>query len=107
MSKNSFALVLLAGACCLVFSQESRAEVTTMTEVSYYEPTNSMRAIAVTSADYATLAYYDVSHWGQVNKDDTTLTMFWGTVYDGIDAYNEEFVPYDPNADYTMNCTLD
>lgn len=99
--RNYLALMLMAGACCLVFSREARADVVTITDVSYYEPTNSIRAWAATSADYDTLAYYDVSHWGQVNKDDTALTMFWATNY-GYDAYNEEYFPYDPSADFTI-----
>jgi hypothetical protein len=100
--RNSLALMLLAGACCLVFSQEAKADVNTLTEVSYYEPTNSILAWAETIPDYDTLAYYELGHWGLVFKNDTQITMFNGGSYDGNDAYYEEFFPYDPDADYTI-----
>jgi hypothetical protein len=100
--RNSLALMLLAGACCLVFSQEAKADVNTITEVTYYEPTNSIFAWAEIMVDYDTLAYYEAGYWGQVSKDDVGLTMFNGAIYDGNDGYYEGFFPYDPDADYTI-----
>jgi hypothetical protein len=94
--------MLLAGACCLVFSQEAKADVNTITEVSYYEPTNSILAWAEITTDYDTLAYYEVGYWGQVSKDDVGLTMFSGAIYDNNDVFYEEYFPYDPDADYTI-----
>ena len=94
--------ILLAAFCCLLFFQAARA-VSTVTDLSYYEPTNSIRVTATTYFDYDTWCYYNVSHWGQVLKNDEQLgDIFVGTMYDGIDAYNELYFPYDPNADYTV-----
>jgi hypothetical protein len=100
--RNPLAIMLLAGACCLVFSQEAKADVNTITEVSYYEPTNSLLAWAEITTDYDTLAYYEVGYWGQLSKDDVGLTMFSGAIYDNNDVYYEEYFPYDPDADYTI-----
>jgi len=69
--RNSLALMLLAGACCLVFSQGVKADVNSITEVSYYEPTNSIYAWAEVMPDYDTLAYYCFDDWGRFVKTTT------------------------------------
>lgn len=99
--RNSLALMLLAGACCLVFSQAAKADVNTITEVSYYEPTNSILAWAEVIPDYDTLAYYCFDDWGQISKDDAVVSSFWGGSCDN-ESYYEEFFPYDPDAQYTI-----
>src|SRR5438105_11661248 len=55
---------------------------------------------------FAQEARAEVDTTGQVNKDDTALTMFWGHIQDdgfgSLDATYEGYFPYDPNADYTI-----
>jgi len=92
--------MLIAGVCCLVIFQEAKADVNTFTDLSYYEPTDSIRVTATTYFDYATWCYYDVNHWGQVSNNNEVLGMFSATMYDGLDAYNEEYYPFDPNEEY-------
>ncbi|HEX8847316.1 MAG TPA: hypothetical protein VF791_21915 [Pyrinomonadaceae bacterium] len=99
--RNSLALMLLAGACYLIFSQEARADVNTITEVSYYEPTNSILAWAEVIPDYDTLAYYCFDDWGEVRKNDVVINSFWGGSCEG-ESYYEGFFPYDPAADYSI-----
>lgn len=101
--RKSLAIMLLTVTCCLVFSQEAKADVSTITEVSYYEPTNSIRAYAWTITDYSTLAYYTVAQWGYVSKNDVVQgDMFYNETFENSDLYYEEFFPYDPAADYTI-----
>lgn len=100
--KNPFSLIMLAAACCFAFSLQARAEVSTITEVSYYEPTNSIFAWAEVSVDYETLAYYCFDNWGDVRKDDESLTMFWGGSCENNWSYYEGFFPYDADADYAI-----
>lgn len=98
--RNSLAVLLLAGACCLAFPRAAKADVYTITGVSYYEPTNSMVAYAEILPDYDTLAYYCVDYWGEVRKNDEVITPYWGGSCDSQLFYDQYF-PYDPSADYT------
>ena len=100
--KKTLSLIILAGACCFVFSPQAKAEVSTITEVSYYEPTNSIFAWAEVSVDYETLAYYCFDNWGDVRKNDESLTMFWGGSCENNWSYYEGFFPYDADADYAI-----
>jgi len=95
--RNSLALLLLAGACCLLFSQQARADVNTITNISYYQPTNSIYAYVDTVMDYDTYVYYSVAHWGYYYKNSNIMDMFAAQNDFGEDAYSEEFFPYDPN----------
>src|SRR5215210_2242111 len=96
-------LTLLAVLCCLSCSQAARADVNTVTDISYYEPTNSIRITATTYFNYDTWCYYDVYQWGYVRKNDEIIgDMFSSYQYDGYDAYNDMYFPYDPTADYTV-----
>lgn len=99
--RNSLALVLLAGVCCLGFSQATKADVNTITQVTYYEPTNSIMAWAEVIPDYDTLAYYCFDDWGEIRKDDVVINSFWGGSCDN-ESYYEAFFAYDPDAEYTI-----
>lgn len=61
-----------------------------------------MYAWVDTVMDYDTFVYYRVSHWGYYYKNGVIMDSFgaWNDL--GEDAYSEEFFPYDPNADYTI-----
>ena len=100
--KRTLSFIILAGVYCFAFSPEAKAEVTTITEVSYYEPTNSIFAWAEVTVDYETLAYYCFDTWGDVRKNDDQLTMFWGGSCENNWSYYEGFFPYDAEADYAI-----
>ncbi|HKP36366.1 MAG TPA: hypothetical protein VJT71_05870 [Pyrinomonadaceae bacterium] len=80
-----------------------------MSVVEYYEPTNSIWVWADTSADYGTFANYCLGHFGYVYKNDVEQTMFNGYTCGEYIAnlYYEVFVPYDPDADYTVEVNSD
>ena len=99
--RKRFVLVLLTSAFTLMFSRDAKGSVECITEVSYYEPTNSILAWAETVPDYETLLYYDVGHWGYVRKYDEPVRDFYGQNYE-TEVYYEEFFPYDPDADYVI-----
>ena len=109
MRKTLFMAVLIA-ACGLAFSQETKAQImASSADVSYYAPTNSIRASVYISPDYSTQAYYCVYFYAYIYKDDVYQTLFGGDNYctSGYcvcagDAYAEKFLPYDPNAEYTI-----
>ena len=100
--RNSFTLALLAATCCFALAHEVKGDVNAITEVSYYEPTNSIFAWAEVTVDYETLAYYCFDNTGIVREDDNVLTMFWGGSCENNSAYYEGFFPYDPEADYSI-----
>ena len=99
--RDFLALILLAGACCIVLSQEAKGDINTITDVSYYEPTNSIFAWAEVVPDYDTLAYYCFDDWGYVRNNDDVVDSFWGGSCDG-ESYYQGFFPYDPNVDYSI-----
>lgn len=95
-------LMLVAAFSCLLFCKSAEG-VSTVTDLSYYEPTNSIRVTVTTYFDYDTWCYYNVSHWAQVFKNDEQIgDTYTGTMYDGIDAYNELYFPYDSDAEYRV-----
>lgn len=51
---KSLRRTFLAVVCCLTFSQPAGADVNTVTDISYFEPTNSIRVTATTYFDYQT-----------------------------------------------------
>jgi len=55
-----------------------------------------------TAIDYDTYVYYSVAHWGYYYKNSDIMDSFGAQNDFGEDAYSEEFFPYDPNADYTI-----
>lgn len=68
-----------------------------------------MRAAVYVSPDYSSQAYYCLVFYGYIYKDDVYQTLMGGDNYCtsgycvcGGDAYGEAFLPYDPNAEYTM-----
>lgn len=93
--------MLITFACTFMCSREAKATVEVITQVSYYEPTNSIFASAETFPDYETLAYYDVGHFGYVRKDETVVSEFYGENYE-TEVYYSDFFPYDPDADYAI-----
>ena len=99
--KNTLSLVLLAVACSFSVSQRAEAEVTVITQLSYYEPTNSIYASAETFPDYETLCYYAVGHTGYVRNGEDIVADFNGESYDNEVSWGD-FLPYDPNADYEI-----
>src|SRR4051812_29810349 len=99
--RNMLSFVLLAVACCLSLSQRVTAEVTVITQISYYEPTNSIYASAETFPDYETLSYYVVGHNGYVRNGENIVAEFNGESYDNEVSWGD-FLPYDANADYEI-----
>ena len=99
--RSSLVLILLAAACCFVSAQKVRADVVTVSDASYYEPTNSIWAWSEVRADYGTLASYCIGNVAYVYKNDVEVAMFNGSSCDNA-VYGEVFLPYDPNAEYMV-----
>ena len=94
-------LMLTVAACYLVFLREAKADVIAVSDVSYYEPTDSIWAWSEVHADYGTLASYCIGDVAYVYKNDVEVSMFNGSSCDSA-VYGEVFLPYDPNAEYTV-----
>ena len=99
--RNALSLSLLSVACCLLFAQRTKADVTVITQLSYYEPTNSLYASAETFPDYETLSYYAVGHTGYVRNGEDIIAEFNGESYDTEVSWGD-FLPYNPDADYEI-----
>jgi hypothetical protein len=100
--KNSLALLLLASACCLIYLQPAKADVTSYTNISYYEPTNSIYALGEVLTDYDTLAYYCMETSFLVAKNEEQLDWVGdGSCENNWNLY-EGFFAYDPAADYSI-----
>jgi hypothetical protein len=94
--------MLLTFTWSITFSGEAIAIVESTAQVSYYEPTNSIWAHGDTYADYETLLYYEVSHWGYVRKGEVPVSDLWSQADFSYNACSSEFFPYDPDADYAI-----
>jgi hypothetical protein len=109
--KNYWLMVLLLVTYCLASPNEARAQsVNAHSEVGYYEPTNSMYAVVEAYPDYSTELYYCLNVYGPVYKDGSQVAWLYGSnrstaegpVYCGGWATAEAFLPYDANAEYTV-----
>lgn len=101
--KKTFSAILAAVASCLWMSQTTKAAVDSVTSISVYEPTNSVLVWSDVVVDYDTLAYYCVSTWGDVRKNDDVLDTYWGGSCSEMESYYENYFPYDSSADYHIS----
>src|SRR5690349_11172487 len=100
--RNTLAVLLLASVCCLMVAQQAKADVTSYTNISYYEPTNQIYALGEVLTDYDTMAYYCLESSFWVGKNDEQLD--WGGDSSCDYNYNEYegFFAYDSTADYAI-----
>ena len=101
--KSTFSTILVAVACCLWMSQTTKGGVDSVTSISEYEPTNSVLVWSDVIVDYDTLAYYCVSTWGDVRKNDDILDTYWGGSCSEMESYYENYFSYDSSADYNIS----
>lgn len=100
--KNSFVLMLLASAFCLVFSQEGKADINTAAECSFYQPTNSITCWVEVHASYGDLADYCFGYSADIYKNDLIVAQLWGNSCEAYGLNGEVSLPFDPNADYRI-----
>jgi hypothetical protein len=109
--KNYWLMVLLLTTYCLASPDEARSQsVSAYSEVSYFAPSNSMYAFTEAYPDYSSQLYYCVNVYGPVYKDGNQEAWLYGTnriqgdtqTPCGGEATAEAFLPYDANAEYTV-----
>lgn len=101
-TKKILSMFVIVAGCCILFARTAKADVYGVSDVMYYEPTNSIWIWAETRASYTAGAYYTSNLSAVVYKDDEELT--WMYAYsDQNAAYAEMFIPYDPNVRYEID----
>jgi hypothetical protein len=107
--KNYWLMVLLLAMCCLASPNEARSQsVSSHSEVSYFAPSNSMYAVTEGYPNYPSDLYYCLNVYGPVYKDGNQVAWLYGTNRTpgysdcGGWASAEAFLPYDANAEYSV-----